>query len=104
VNSGIACDSFCFAGFLPHKKGRQSRLRELSLSPVTVVFYESPGRLGKLLAQLTEHFGPDRMASVSRELTKIHEETVRGTLSELAVRFMDRPVKGEIVVVVEGRK
>ena len=104
VNSGIACDSFCFAGFLPHKKGRQSRLRELSLSPVTVVFYESPGRLGKLLAQLTEHFGPDRMASVSRELTKIHEETVRGTLSELAARFMDRPVKGEIVVVVEGRK
>lgn len=103
VNSGLPCDSFLFVGFLPHKKGRQSKLKELSDSPHTMVFYESPFRLSKLITQLAELFGPDRQASVSRELTKLYEETVRGTLQELSHHYAEKTVKGEIVVVVEGK-
>jgi 16S rRNA (cytidine1402-2'-O)-methyltransferase len=104
VNSGLPCDSFLFVGFLPHKKGRQTKLKEITASPYTLVFYESPYRLSKLIAQLIEHTGPDRQASVSRELTKLYEETIRGTLHELSVHFFEKEVKGEIVVVVEGKR
>ena len=100
VNSGLPCDSFYFAGFLPHKKGRQTRLKELSGINSTLVIYESPHRLVKTLEQLAEVFGSDRRASVSRELTKIHEENARGTLGELLLHFTSKPVKGEIVIVV----
>ena len=102
VNSGIPCDKFVFEGFLPQKKGRVKRLKELSAENRTIVFYESPFRLEKTLRQLAEHFGAGRRASVSRELTKIHEETIRGTLEELARHFSDRSVKGEIVLIVQG--
>lgn len=102
VASGLPCESFLFVGFLPHKKGRTSKLKELAASPYTLVFYESPFRLSKLITQLAEYMGPDRRASVSRELTKLHEETVRGTLEELSARFSEKEIKGEIVVVVEG--
>lgn len=103
VNSGLPCDKFCFEGFLPQKKGRQKRLSELSDEPRTIVFYESPFRLVKLLEQLQEHFGGDRQASVSRELSKLHEENARGTLLEVLDHFKSKTVKGEIVVVVEGK-
>ncbi|MEN8226526.1 MAG: 16S rRNA (cytidine(1402)-2'-O)-methyltransferase [Bacteroidota bacterium] len=102
VNSGLPCDRFIFEGFLPQKKGRQKRLSELSKEKRTLVLYESPFRLGKTLIQLSEHFGPERKASVSRELTKIHEETIRGTLEELIQHFSNHTVKGEIVLIVEG--
>jgi len=102
VNSGLPCDRFVFEGFLPQKKGRQKRLTELSHETRTMVLYESPYRLVKTLTQLAEHFGPERKGSVSRELTKVHEETVRGTLQELALYFSKGTVKGEIVLVVEG--
>jgi len=104
VNSGLPCERFVFEGFLPQKKGRQKRLSELSEEKRTLILYESPFRLGKTLIQLSEHFGPDRKASVSRELTKIHEETVRGTLEELIQHFHNNSVKGEIVLIVEGSK
>jgi 16S rRNA (cytidine1402-2'-O)-methyltransferase len=103
VNSGLPCENFYFAGFLPHKKGRQTRLRELAGMESTIVFYESPHRLVKTLEQLAEFFGTDRKASVSRELTKIHEENARGTLGELLGYFREKEVKGEIVIVVGGR-
>jgi 16S rRNA (cytidine1402-2'-O)-methyltransferase len=102
INSGLPCEKFVFEGFLPQKKGRQKRLSELATEPRTMVLYESPYRLVKTLSQMAEHFGPDRKASVSRELTKIHEETVRGTLEELAQHYGQGTVKGEIVIVVEG--
>lgn len=102
VNSGLPCEKFVFEGFLPQKKGRQKRLSELASETRTMVLYESPYRLLKTLSQMAEHFGPDRKASVSRELTKIHEETLRGTLEELALHFGKGTVKGEIVIVVEG--
>lgn len=102
VNSGLPCERFVFEGFLPQKKGRQKRLAELSQEKRTLVFYESPHRLVKTLLQLAEHFGNDRLASVSRELTKIHEETLRGTLQELAEHYAKGSVKGEIVIVVGG--
>ena len=102
VNSGLPCEKFVFEGFLPQKKGRQKRLSELTAESRTIVLYESPYRLVKTLSQMAEHFGPDRKGSVSRELTKIHEETRRGTLQELASYFSERTVKGEIVIVVEG--
>ncbi len=102
VNSGLPCDRFVFEGFLPQKKGRQKRIAELSHEKRTIVLYESPFRLGKTLMQLSEHFGPERKASVSRELTKIHEETVRGSLETLIQHFSGASVKGEIVLVVEG--
>ncbi len=102
VNSGLPCERFVFEGFLPQKKGRQKRLTELSLESRTMVLYESPYRLVKTLTQMAEHFGPERKGSVSRELTKVHEETVRGSLKELAQHFEKAGVKGEIVIVVEG--
>jgi 16S rRNA (cytidine1402-2'-O)-methyltransferase len=102
VNSGLPCERFVFEGFLPQKKGRQKRLNELSEEQRTMVFYESPFRLVKSLQQMSEHFGTDRKASVSRELSKIHEETARGTLVELIQHFSQKTIKGEIVVVVEG--
>jgi 16S rRNA (cytidine1402-2'-O)-methyltransferase len=102
VNSGLPCEKFVFEGFLPQKKGRQKRLTELAAETRTMVLYESPHRLVKTLSQMAEHFGPDRKGSVSRELTKIHEETQRGTLEELALYFSKGKVKGEIVLVVEG--
>ena len=102
VNSGIPCDTFVFAGFLPHKKGRQTRLKELASSESTVILYESPHRLQKTLSQLSEIFGPGRLASVSRELTKIYEETLRGTVDELKTHYDQHPPKGEIVIVIAG--
>ena len=104
VNSGIASDHFVFEGFLPHKKGRQTRLQELSDEKATMVFYESPHRLLKTLEQFTKHFGEDRIGCVSRELTKIHEENYRGTLNELKIRFGEKEIRGEIVIVVQGKK
>jgi 16S rRNA (cytidine1402-2'-O)-methyltransferase len=104
VNSGLPCDKFVFEGFLPPKKGRHSRLQFLMNLPYTVVFYESPHRLLKTLDQLAEYFGNDRKVSVSRELTKVYEETVRGTLAGVAAYFRDHVVKGEFVIVVAGNK
>ncbi len=104
VNSGLPCDKFIFEGFLPQKKGRRSRLEFLMNLPYTVVLYESPHRLLKTLDQMAEYFGDDRKVSVSRELTKVFEETVRGTLREVAVYFRENVVKGEFVIVVAGNK
>lgn len=103
VNSGIPSDRFRFEGFLPHKKGRQSRLSELEGERSTMVFYESPHRLIKTLEQLAGKLGDQRIACVSRELTKIHEENRRGTLQDLIAYFRTKQVKGEIVIVVEGK-
>lgn len=104
VNSGLPCDRFSFEGFLPHKKGRQTKLKELSALHNTFVLYESPFRLLKTLEQLAEYAGAGRRACVSRELTKIYEENRRGTLSELALWYKAHPPKGEIVITVEGLK
>lgn len=103
VNSGLPCDKFCFEGFLPHKKGRHTRLTELATEERTLVFYESTHRIVKSLLQMAEYFGEDRKASVSRELTKLHEETARGTLKELAQYYTDNISKGEFVVIVAGQ-
>jgi len=103
VNSGFPTDRFFFEGFLPHKKGRQTRLKELAAMPHTLIFYESPHRLVKTLEQFAEFFGADRPVSVSRELTKIHEETIRGNITEVLAYYTDNTVKGEIVIVV-GQK
>lgn len=103
INSGLASDRFVFEGFLPHKKGRKSRLEILAQSPYTLIFYESPFRLVKTLEQFAEYFGSDRQASVSRELTKIHEENKRGTLLELLEYFRIKKVQGEIVIIVGNR-
>lgn len=101
VNSGLPCDSFYFNGFLPHKKGKESTLRRLSEMKETVVFYESPHRLAKTLVMMQSFFAEDTPISISRELTKIHEENFRGTLADAIAHFpMDKEVKGEIVVVV----
>jgi 16S rRNA (cytidine1402-2'-O)-methyltransferase len=100
VNSGFPSDRFFFEGFLPHKKGRLSRLKTLALMPYTVILYESPYRIVKTLEQIVEFFGAERPVSVSRELTKIHEETVRGTAREMLQYFQNKTVKGEIVVVI----
>ena len=104
VNSGLPNERFVFEGFLPHKKGRQTRLTGLAAEERTMIFYESPHRLLKTLTQLAEFFGPDRLASVSRELTKLFEETVNGTLQELITHFSAKTIKGEIVIVVGGKK
>ncbi|HFC00425.1 MAG TPA: 16S rRNA (cytidine(1402)-2'-O)-methyltransferase [Phaeodactylibacter sp.] len=102
--SGLPCDKFFFEGFLPHKKGRQTRLKYLSELPYTFVLYESPHRLVKCLKQLIEFCGEERKASVSRELTKIHEECVTKSLADLVKYFdTEKKVRGEIVVVVEGK-
>ena len=101
VNSGLPCDSFYFNGFLPHKKGKESTLRRLSEMKETVVFYESPHRLAKTLVMMQSFFAEDTPISISRELTKIHEENFRGTLADAIAHFpVDKEVKGEIVVVV----
>jgi 16S rRNA (cytidine1402-2'-O)-methyltransferase len=102
INSILPNDRFSFEGFLPQKKGRQKRLKELAEEPKTMVFYESPYRLVKTLTQFADFMGEDRKASVSRELTKIHEENIRGTLKELIDYYSQSAVKGEIVIVVEG--
>ena len=102
VNSGFPCDRFCFEGFLPVKKGRQTRLAELATEHRTLIFYESPYRLVKTLGQFIEVFGPDRPASVSREISKLHDTTHRGTLQELFDHFSASPPKGEIVLLVKG--
>ncbi|KYG84509.1 16S rRNA (cytidine(1402)-2'-O)-methyltransferase [Roseivirga seohaensis] len=102
VNSGLPSERFVFEGFLPHKKGRQTRLMKLAEEERTIILYESPHRLIKCLEQLKEHLG-DRKASVSREISKMFEETVRGTLSELVAHFTAKGVKGEFVVLVEGK-
>lgn len=103
VNSGLPADRFIFEGFLPQKKGRQKRLKELAEENRTMIFYESPYRLQKCLEQFKEFFGEDRMASVSRELTKIHEENIRGTIAELIDYYNAHTIKGEIVIVVAGK-
>jgi len=102
VSSGLPCDRFCFEGFLPQKKGRQTLLNELSSESRTMLFYESPYRLVKTLDQLAEAFGPDRECSVAREISKIHEEHKRGTLSEVAAWYKEHEPKGEIVIAVAG--
>ena len=103
VSSGLPCDRFCFEGFLPPKKGRQSRIEALRDEERTMIFYESPYRLLKLLQQLAECFGEERKASVCREISKVHEESRRGTLAELVEHFTQTEPRGEIVVVVEGK-
>jgi 16S rRNA (cytidine1402-2'-O)-methyltransferase len=103
VNSGLPCDTFIFEGFLPVKKGRQTKLKEISEEPKTMIFYESPHRLMKTLEQFREFLGAGRKVSVSRELTKLYEETVNGTIGEVLAKFSGKAVKGEIVIIVEGK-
>jgi 16S rRNA (cytidine1402-2'-O)-methyltransferase len=102
VNSGLPCDRFCFEGFLPVKKGRNTRLQALATEPRTMVFYESPYRVLRTLQQFAEAFGPERCASVSREITKKFEQTVRGTLAETIAHFTANEPRGEFVIVVAG--
>ncbi|MGB5237768.1 MAG: SAM-dependent methyltransferase, partial [Flavobacteriaceae bacterium] len=104
VCSGLPSDRFVFEGFLPPKKGRQTRLKQLADEKRTIILYESPHKLLKTLSQLAEFFGPDRIASVSRELTKLHEETKRGTLAEILEYFQLNTPRGEFVLVISGRK
>ena len=104
VNSGLPCNEFSFYGFLPQKKGRQTRLKSLAQEEKTFILYESPFRLVKLLQELNEHLGAERKACVCRELTKLFEETKRGALTELIEFYTSKTVKGEIVVVVQGNK
>ena len=103
VNSGFPSDRFCFEGFLPQKKGRQKKIKELAEETRTMIFYESPFRLVKALEQFAEHFGSLRNVSVSRELSKVFEENKRGTIAEVLAYFQSKPIKGEIVIVVEGK-
>ncbi len=104
VNSGLPNDKFVFEGFLPIKKGRQTRLTLLAEEPRTIIFYESPHKLLKTLSQLVSYFGADRPVSVSRELTKMYEETIRGTAEEVWAHYTQKPPKGELVIVVAGKK
>jgi 16S rRNA (cytidine1402-2'-O)-methyltransferase len=104
VNSGLPCDTFCFEGFLPQKKGRQTKIKSLLNESRTMVFYESPYRLVKALEEFLEFFGAERKVSVSRELTKMFEETKRGTIPEVLEYFKSKVIKGEIVIVLEGNK
>ncbi len=103
VESGLASDRFCFEGFLPQKKGRQTRLKQLSDESRTMIFYESPYRVVKTLSQLAENMGDDRPASVSREISKLYAETLRGTLGELISHFTGNEPRGEFVIVVAGK-
>lgn len=103
VVSGLPCDRFIFEGFLPQKKGRKTKLELLSAEKRTIVLYESPHRIMKLIDQIETHFGPDRKFCIARELTKIHEEFLRGKASEIKQQIGDRKLKGEIVVVIEGK-
>lgn len=104
VNSGLPCEKFVFEGFLPQKKGRQTRLKLLAKEERTMVFYESPYRVLKTLQQFAEFIGEDRQVSVSREITKRFEETVRGTVSEVLTHFENKDPKGEFVIVLEGKR
>lgn len=104
VNSGFPTDRFVFEGFLPHKKGKQTTLKRLAEEERTIVVYESPHRLVKTLEQMIEFFGEDRLVSVSRELTKLYEETFTGRLIEVLTHFKNKEVKGEIVLVIDGKK
>lgn len=102
LKSGFSAERFTFEGFLPQKKGRQTRLQQLATEVRTMIFYESPHRLLKTLTQLSEYLGPERRVSVSRELTKLFEETITGTLTEVLATFAQKAIKGEFVIVVEG--
>ena len=104
VQSGIPNDRFLFEGFLPHKKGRTKKLTQLSKEDKTIILYESPHRLIKTLKDLCQYFGGETQASVSRELTKIHEETIHGTLTTIKNYYSDKKPKGEIVIVVSSNK
>jgi 16S rRNA (cytidine1402-2'-O)-methyltransferase len=103
VNSGLPSEKFCFEGFLPQKKGRQKRLLELQNEERTLIFYESPHRLYKALEQFAEFFGQERLICVSRELTKVYEENVRGNIAELIKYFKEKTIKGEIVIILQGK-
>ena len=103
VSSGLPCDRFAFEGFLPQKKGRKTKLESLRDEERTMIFYESPYRLVKTLEQFAETYGPDRQVSVCREISKVHEESVRGSLSEVIAHFKATPPKGEIVIILEGK-
>ena len=102
VSSGLPCDRFCFEGFLPQKKGRQTRIEALKAESRTMIFYESPHRVVKALQQFAEVFGCERQCSACREISKMHEESVRGTLSEVLAHFMENEPRGEFVIVVAG--
>jgi 16S rRNA (cytidine1402-2'-O)-methyltransferase len=104
IDSGLPADRFCFEGFLPQKKGRQTRLEELALETRTMMIYESPFRIVKTLTQLTEYLGEERQASISREISKLHEETVHGTLKELISHFTVNEPRGEFVLVITGKE
>ncbi len=104
VNSGLPNDKFVFEGFLPVKKGRQTRLKFLAEETRTMIFYESPHKLIKTLGHFKEYFGEDRQVSVSREISKLHEETIRGTIDEVLAHFEIKPPKGEIVIILSGKK
>ncbi|WP_299216911.1 16S rRNA (cytidine(1402)-2'-O)-methyltransferase [uncultured Dokdonia sp.] len=104
VNSGLPNDKFVFEGFLPVKKGRQTRFLALTEETRTMIFYESPHKLVKTLGHFAEFFGEDRQVSVSREITKLHEETIRGTVTEVLAHYTNKPPKGEIVIVLAGKK
>ena len=103
VASGFPCDRFCFEGFLPHKKGRQTKLKELALEERTIILYESPHRLVKCLGQIEEFFGSDRRVCVVREISKIYEEYQRGIVTDVKRHYENTPPKGEIVIVIEGK-
>jgi 16S rRNA (cytidine1402-2'-O)-methyltransferase len=103
VSSGLPCDRFAFEGFLPQKKGRQTKLLSLKEEERTMIFYESPFRLLKTLQQFAEVYGGDRQVSVCREISKVHEESVRGSLDEVIAHFKEKDPKGEIVIVLEGK-
>ncbi|MGE4586026.1 MAG: 16S rRNA (cytidine(1402)-2'-O)-methyltransferase [Mangrovibacterium sp.] len=103
INSGLPSDRFCFEGFLPVKKGRQTRLQQLAEEERTMIFYESPYRLIKTLEQFCMYFGTERKASISRELSKLHEENYRGSLAEVLIHFQRKTIKGELVIVVGGK-
>lgn len=104
VNSGLPNEKFVFEGFLPPKKGRQTRLKLLAQETRTIIFYESPHKLLKTLTQIVEYFGDDRPVSVSREITKLHEQTIRGSAGEVLAHFQAKPPKGEIVLIVGAKK
>ena len=103
VNSGLPADAFCFEGFLPVKKGRQTKFKKLAEEDRTIILYESPHRLLKTLEEFAQYLGADRQASVSRELTKMFEETVRGTLVEIKSHFENNTLKGEFVICIAGK-
>jgi 16S rRNA (cytidine1402-2'-O)-methyltransferase len=104
VMSGFPCDRFAFEGFLPHKKGRESRMREMATLSKTLVLYESPHRIGKLLEEIQTHMGENRMVCIAREISKLHEEICRGTAQELLLAHKEKPLRGELVVIIQGKE